>query len=773
MEDEAQKMVALKKAYADIILNTAKEAAARIMVSERKALRFQQDLCATKDEALRMLVRLKQMIDSKTTEAEATSLSQQRRIEELEAQLQEAEDVITDLRAELKWTGDELEKAKKNQVQLLNGKIAREDSSVSKNSTFNPIIPTLSGLETVTASDMINVPMNQKVLDDECCKATKQSERLDNFYTQNSDFASIIMRTKEPELYRNGCTQRIRAFERNLPDGKLPPSSANSLVKDEFTIKATDREEVIQNLLSLRNNRVEMVKNVLEGEMKKPVKVRTSRRRKTRFGKAKTARGCKQSQLMKSCQPYPFLSHCKTKSVNVNDRSSEGVCAQSAARANIIEIAKTSDELEEKMQHKSNYHKDIVKIINKGKRKRKMKSGDDNDSSFTCSQGQLKRPCEPSSVLSRCRSFAYLVNGGVKSGEDLSNAVVNEAKLKPLPRLDPGVTLIESDRDPISGCTSVTMNVEAINKSGDVRNAADNDIALIDEPVVVKEESTAVENSGFPSSELNLEILNVSSVNSDLKDVIASEQSNESPSHVENSRLLKYTFQRKRKKEAVSNPDEIASPEKSSVEMVTVDKENNGTEPQKSRNESSRDSRRLAQVARQFSTIMINLSHAFSFFVFFFFLVILAAYIVIWKTLVVVNVLSEIQATITILRWFLRKFFSKNVCCRLHSIYMHAIYAVLSMKFPLPQNSSRICNQYHYSFISVFKISYGFGSGAAFNMCVCLLVSSSSFTPPLTFLRSSQLAPLKSGAHSDKPIRAMPSKNFSLSHTHTHIYKYI
>lgn len=537
-----------------------------------------------------------------TTEAEATSLSQQRRIEELEAQLQEAEDVITDLRAELKWTGDELEKVKKNQVQLLNGKIAREDSSVSKNSTFNPMTPTLSGHETMTASDMMNIPVNLRVLDNECCKATKQSERLDNFYTQNSDFASIIMRTKEPELYRNGCTQRIRAFERNLPDGKLPPSgyvgSANSLIKDEFTIKATDREEVIQNLLFLRTNRVEMVKNISEGEMKKPVKVRTSRRRKTRFGKAKTARGCKQSQLMKSCQTYPVLSRCKMNSVNVNAISSEGVCAQSAAGANNIDIGKTSDELEEKMQHKSSYHKDIVKIINKGKRKRKMKSGDDTD----CSQGQLKRPCQPSSVLSRCRSFAYLVNGGVKSGEDLSNTLENEAKLKPLSHLDPGVTLIKSDGDPISGFTSVAMSVKAINKSGDIQNAADKDIALIDEPVVVKQESTAVENSGFPSSELNLEILNVSSVNSDLKDVKASEQSNESPSHAENSRLLKYTFQRKRKKEAVSNPDEIASPEKSSMEMMTVDKENNATEPQKSRNESSRDSRRLAQVARQVSS---------------------------------------------------------------------------------------------------------------------------------------------------------------------------
>lgn len=58
-------MLALKKAYAEIILYTAKEAAARVMTSERKALRFQQDLRATKDEALQMLVRLKQMIESK------------------------------------------------------------------------------------------------------------------------------------------------------------------------------------------------------------------------------------------------------------------------------------------------------------------------------------------------------------------------------------------------------------------------------------------------------------------------------------------------------------------------------------------------------------------------------------------------------------------------------------------------------------------------------------------------------------------------------------
>lgn len=60
-----QKLTALKKAYADIILNTAKEAAARVIASEKKAVRLQRELLYTKEEALRMLLRLKQTYDSK------------------------------------------------------------------------------------------------------------------------------------------------------------------------------------------------------------------------------------------------------------------------------------------------------------------------------------------------------------------------------------------------------------------------------------------------------------------------------------------------------------------------------------------------------------------------------------------------------------------------------------------------------------------------------------------------------------------------------------
>lgn len=60
-----QRLTALKRAYADIILNTAKEAAARIMVSERKAARFQRELGEAKEQGLQMLLRLKGMLDAK------------------------------------------------------------------------------------------------------------------------------------------------------------------------------------------------------------------------------------------------------------------------------------------------------------------------------------------------------------------------------------------------------------------------------------------------------------------------------------------------------------------------------------------------------------------------------------------------------------------------------------------------------------------------------------------------------------------------------------
>lgn len=60
-----QTLAALKRAYADTILNTTKEAAARVLSSEKKTRMYQQEIVTVKDEAITTLLRLKQMYDSK------------------------------------------------------------------------------------------------------------------------------------------------------------------------------------------------------------------------------------------------------------------------------------------------------------------------------------------------------------------------------------------------------------------------------------------------------------------------------------------------------------------------------------------------------------------------------------------------------------------------------------------------------------------------------------------------------------------------------------
>lgn len=518
-----------------------------------------------------------------------TSLKQERKIEELEAQLHEAEDIITDLRSELKQAWGELERVNTNQVQPLNGQTTRVDALFSENATPEPIThsPSVSGDQTSPTSGLENIPAI-RVLDHKECNELEQTEQLsvsdlDNFYAPVSDFDSIIMRSKEPELLRNGCTQRVRAFERNSFDGKLLPSgyedNHNSHRKNELIIKASDKEGSC-NLPSFRDNGMEVVKNQSIGETKTPVKVRTIRKRKTQFGKAKTSRHCRPSQLMRSCQPS---------SVNGNDRSHEDACIQPSINAENVDITRSSSGLEEKLQHSSCYPIDS-KIIQKGKRKRKIQSKDGISTSFT-STGQ------PSSILSRCRTFAYLINGDVKCEDRPNTTEKNDAKMKPLPRLDPGRTLIRSDVDPISGSTSVKVSIKGISKSEPVQNAADKGSELIDVPVLIKQGNDVVENSEAPSSEFNIGTVNVSVMNSELTDVKISEQSSGSPGHVDNSRLLKYTSRRKRKNSS-SNPGENASFEENTAKRRAEEKESIAPQPQMT-NESSRDSRRLAQVARQ------------------------------------------------------------------------------------------------------------------------------------------------------------------------------
>ncbi|XP_068648478.1 uncharacterized protein [Aristolochia californica] len=230
--EEVEKMAALKRAYADIILNTAKEAAARILLSERKALRCQQELFAAKEEALNTLLRLKQVMDSKIAKAEKASVDQTRKVQELEAQLCEAEDIVKDLREELNKVQDELDKLKYNLVGPLRVEAVKEQKSE----------PEMS----------------------------------------NPDLASIIMRSKETELFRNGCTQRIRAFEQNVLTGQkllLPghPCEMNELTNREDETAEQTRASVPTNIDHTVNG-AESLKGLRESDNEKGQVVKFFRR---------------------------------------------------------------------------------------------------------------------------------------------------------------------------------------------------------------------------------------------------------------------------------------------------------------------------------------------------------------------------------------------------------------------------------------------------------------------------------------------------------------
>ncbi|KAL0355975.1 UNVERIFIED_CONTAM: hypothetical protein Sradi_4044400, partial [Sesamum radiatum] len=227
------KLTALKKAYADIILNISKEAAARVMSSDRRAARYQHELKVVKEESVRMLLRVKQMMDSKISEAEAASLKQQKKIEELEAQLEEAEDIVRDLREELEEMQTELERLKKNNLQPINepknDRPIEMEKRICLYESSNFLHPETQD-EFSVAPDITTATLTQRK---ECWKCGTKVVCMCNSSIASRDLPSIILSGKEPGLYRNGCTQRIRACERNLLDKELCLSGDSDKVKNE------------------------------------------------------------------------------------------------------------------------------------------------------------------------------------------------------------------------------------------------------------------------------------------------------------------------------------------------------------------------------------------------------------------------------------------------------------------------------------------------------------------------------------------------------------
>ena len=518
-------------------------------INIQKASEFTNSACSgcTSQILLEINTELTSLSFLQTAESEMTSLNQQRKIDELEAQLNEAEDVIADLRTEVKHVWDKLEKVKRSQAKALNGRIRKEDASsreITAAQLMIPPPPSSSASETVTTSDLKNAPLDQK--------------------------------SKEPEPYINGFAQRIHACERNLPDGIVPTSGdvgdQHSPKKNELTTKIIHKEEGKCPVPSTRTIIMKIMKNSTREEVKKPVKVRTSRRRRNRFGKVKAnSRKCRPGHLMKPCQQSSILSSGKPHSINGFVKSAEGACTIPSIKAD----------------------KEEFKTVNKAEGKNEIKSGDAIDT-IKSLPDQLGKPCQSFSVLSCCRTFSHSVNGNVKSGEDRLKINEIESKVKPLTRLDPGLTLIKRDINPRLGSTNLTVSMKATKKSGPIRNAVED--TNMDDSELGKHKGDTANSLMHPSPELNVGMVNIRLMNSDLKDAEASDDTKDS-SQLDNNRLLKYTFQRKRKKESLGNLDESVPLEK----RRAGENQSGAPELQDSslNNESSRDGRRLAQVACQ------------------------------------------------------------------------------------------------------------------------------------------------------------------------------
>lgn len=464
---DSEKLMALKKAYADIILNTAKEAAARIMVSERKTIRYQQELFAAKEDALRMLLRLKQMLDAKVNEAQVVSLCQQRKIDELEAQLGEAEDIVKDLRADLREAQDELERATYNEKQLLDEQNSTGDvatvmtpSLENRLNTSEAAMPCLPDVQpdSVMASDVGNSTLND-TYENKMCYSENGSHK-DNCYFCNSSFASIVMRRKEPKLYRNGCTQRIHAFERNILEGNLSlPGQVEQQIKNGSCTQ--EDKELCKNLDRGANQTCRIEDNPNESRLKQENSNSISVHAKSFCKKRKRAARYKKSRI----------------------RNFPDQVAQTTQKSDI-----SSTTL-------------LNAVDNYVKHKEESKIFGNNIQMTPASLSALNSPSDTTEMILQ------------------------------------------------SGC-------EEVPKSDTVQTTTNNDDLLIDRLKLTRQESGPAQLTEMSACKTDLEAVNLSPLNSNVK---SSNLTEGVSSQSLNDKFLKYTFQRKRKKESLSSPDGYSS----------------------------------------------------------------------------------------------------------------------------------------------------------------------------------------------------------------------
>ncbi|KAI9087504.1 hypothetical protein K1719_030374 [Acacia pycnantha] len=548
MED-SEKLTALKKAYADIILNTAKEAAARIMSSESRGMRFQRELVSTKEEALRMLLRLKQMLDSKVSEAEITSLNQQKKIEELEAQLQEAEEIVRDLRAELREVQAELEKVRINQIhspveQNMEGENAAEEKQLL-NRLYDESIYSVpvSQFESAATFDSRNSTLNGTSESSMCCVS---HDHKNCCYIHNPEFASIVIRRKESELCRNGFTQRIRAFERSLFDGNISLSgnvddvqngaivrgdegevisvTTNSETDNVFEVEKPDELRVVDDA---DNVKVSFCRNK---ETKPKRKAVHSRSNKPHGTTAVTEESVTPNDTIKE-EALVEVSFCRNKETKQKRELVQSTsCSHQIVETNIsYDLTALT---EDSVSHNETVKEETLVEVPICRKKRRINDSDNKASYISCTKNSPHDNSDPS--MENCSILC--------ESEDQKNMMSASSK-------EPTNTVAMTDQ---SDSQKDAEMEEVFLKACSAWNKIEDDKELLEESDLTRQESLSAESLEIPTCRAVVEGAN------ELPDTLSlkvSDSDEKASSQSVNDRFIKYTFQRKRKRESPSCSD--------------------------------------------------------------------------------------------------------------------------------------------------------------------------------------------------------------------------
>ncbi|RWW55996.1 hypothetical protein BHE74_00037326 [Ensete ventricosum] len=510
-------MAALKRAFADVILNTAKESAARILASDRRVLQLQQSMSLAREESLDMLLRLKSIMDSK--------------------------------------------------VMAL--------SPISHSSTS------------------VQFSLWQKI----AFRGALSSR----------DPVCILISNKEPEPYRNGCTQRIHAFERNQVSGKEFSAQIHDQISDiksetmmcengnpershtkdfamvkkpvcrrkrrvrckKHIMKSTDMrhyrslDSSHSKFSMLTNDHISNIKNETNmcenkkaarpwakdfGIAEKIVRRKTQRQKRLRPAKC---------IAFHDMQHYGLLDINHSK-VGENDKDrSAGNSQRASGEAPLKTLDSCSPQMSGENQETT---KDQKTKLNKFSNHRSSGLLDGN------------RIMTRRSVLKLCNTCKDHTGGSHISG---SGATFQENSLKE--------SLVLGTSEVIDDAVS-----------DDVKNGT-----LLQEIMLSKPDDKLAEDLG-------------TSITKEGHDDCKDEPCKPCGPAAEDrcDKILKYTFQRKRKRVSLDSKVDFTSLEES-MSKQTVEKDNAVLDPQKSSLlvESSRESRRLAQVARQVSEVTSSLFH--------------------------------------------------------------------------------------------------------------------------------------------------------------------